>query len=485
MLLQTNSYIVPKERRAEHARLIRRFRQALARIGCDQFEVYEQVGANWSPGGANGRYVQIMRFRDRQHQQAVQAAEANDPGAQQIIAEFCDLINFAYQQQHGYFATGFYTSVLPTGPRHVVERDAAETEEEPDGAGVATAGESFSSEAPTPSIDPASVADVADDVSQAPPETPGTDDLSGLDGSGSPIDGGKELAEAEAAALAVVAMAEVAAETRAEDSAPMPVVDPPDEPDRQSEAAATDPGAEFHEPDLDDLGLDFEDAPMPVETEASVTDSIARTQEVVPSNGTPHEPDPGDLDHDEPAAHVEQRLGNEAGDDAPDEALLAGEATSSDQLETIDHGLIFEDEDPAENAATPDEHAEHSVGLDATTAAGAPVRAAPPAAVLEEPHEELLPHMHDLYSPGNGHADDESTLSSASDLDALLDDANLLDNVPFPGDEAHVPRDSSTSAMAEDNGHDAPVETGGDLLEFEALFGELDQDASEHPNRAP
>ena len=82
--------------------------------------MYEQVGANWSPGGANGRYVQIMRFRDRQHQQAVQAAEREDHGAQQIIAEFCELINFAYQQQHGYFATGFYTSVLPVGPHQAV-----------------------------------------------------------------------------------------------------------------------------------------------------------------------------------------------------------------------------------------------------------------------------------------------------------------------------------------------------------------------------
>jgi hypothetical protein len=124
MLLQTNSYIVPKERRAEHARLIRRFRQALARIGLDQFEVYEQVGANWSPGGANGRYVQIMRFRDRQHQQSVQAAERQDHGAQHIIAEFCELINFPYQQQHGYFATGFYTSVLPVGPRQAPGMEA-------------------------------------------------------------------------------------------------------------------------------------------------------------------------------------------------------------------------------------------------------------------------------------------------------------------------------------------------------------------------
>ena len=48
MLLQTNSYIVPKERRAEHQRLLRRFRQTLARLGCEHFEVYEQVGANWT-----------------------------------------------------------------------------------------------------------------------------------------------------------------------------------------------------------------------------------------------------------------------------------------------------------------------------------------------------------------------------------------------------------------------------------------------------
>ena len=72
MLLQTNSYIVPKDRRAEHQRLVRKFRQVLARLGCDQFEVYEQVGANWSSAEATGRYVQIMRFRDRKHQLAVQ-----------------------------------------------------------------------------------------------------------------------------------------------------------------------------------------------------------------------------------------------------------------------------------------------------------------------------------------------------------------------------------------------------------------------------
>ena len=114
MLLQTNSYIVPKDKRTEHARLVLRFKQTLARLGCDHFEAYEQVGANWSPTEATGRFVQIMRFRDRKHQQQVQAAERSDPGAQQLIKEFCELINFPYQQQQGLFAVGFYSSILPS-----------------------------------------------------------------------------------------------------------------------------------------------------------------------------------------------------------------------------------------------------------------------------------------------------------------------------------------------------------------------------------
>jgi len=122
MLLQTNSYIVPREKRAEHARILRRFRQTLQRLGCDHFEVYEQVGANWNTAETTGRFVQIMRFRDRKHQMQVQGAERSDPQAQQVVREFCELINFPYQQQQGLFAVGYYTSFLrmPT-PRPPVQ----------------------------------------------------------------------------------------------------------------------------------------------------------------------------------------------------------------------------------------------------------------------------------------------------------------------------------------------------------------------------
>lgn len=142
MLLQTNSYIVPKEKRAEHARLMRRFRQALHQVGCDNFEVYEQVGANWGGTATSGRFVQIMRFRDRKHQLAVQNAERNDPAAQQLIAEFCELINYPYQQQQQQFVVGFYASALPVAPVRALTGEAPpEGQTEAEGLGEETADE--------------------------------------------------------------------------------------------------------------------------------------------------------------------------------------------------------------------------------------------------------------------------------------------------------------------------------------------------------
>jgi hypothetical protein len=130
MLLQTNSYVVPKDKRAEHSRLIRRFKQTLHRLGCDQFDVFEQVGANWSNGESTGRFVQIMQFRDRKHQLSVQAAERSDPTAQALIAEFCELINFPYQQQQGLFAVGFYSNIIPAGRRPMPQEQVQEQPQE-------------------------------------------------------------------------------------------------------------------------------------------------------------------------------------------------------------------------------------------------------------------------------------------------------------------------------------------------------------------
>jgi hypothetical protein len=116
MLLQTTSYIVPRDKRVEHARLLRRFRQTLLRLGCENFEVYEQVGAHWNTNQATGRFVQIIQFRDRKHYLAHQSAEKSDPEAQKTIAAFCELINLPYQQENGLFAVGYYNSFLKMPP---------------------------------------------------------------------------------------------------------------------------------------------------------------------------------------------------------------------------------------------------------------------------------------------------------------------------------------------------------------------------------
>ncbi len=132
MLLQTNSYVVPRDKRSEHARILRRFRQALIRLGCDHFEVFEQVGPNWNGADTTGRFVQIMRFRDRKHQMYVQAAERNDPTCQELLREFCELINVSYQQQQGLFAVGFYSSFLRMPPQPQATAPAESTTAQPD-----------------------------------------------------------------------------------------------------------------------------------------------------------------------------------------------------------------------------------------------------------------------------------------------------------------------------------------------------------------
>lgn len=131
MLLLTYSYVVPKDKRTEHARLLHRMRQVMARLGLDHFEAYEQVGKHWSGGDGGGRVVQILRFRDKTHFSAIQAAEKNDPGAQQLIAEFCELVNLPYQQQTGMFADGYYSSLIATASARPPSLTAAGQEPSP------------------------------------------------------------------------------------------------------------------------------------------------------------------------------------------------------------------------------------------------------------------------------------------------------------------------------------------------------------------
>jgi hypothetical protein len=126
MILQTNSYIVPPGKREEHARLMRRFRQEVLRLGCNHFEVHEEVGPNWTAPKGSSRCLQIMRFRDRKHFQQVQAAERQDAAAQELIREFCELVNLPAQQQQGTFKAECYVCVTTTNG---IGEDASRPEE--------------------------------------------------------------------------------------------------------------------------------------------------------------------------------------------------------------------------------------------------------------------------------------------------------------------------------------------------------------------
>ncbi len=118
MLLQTNSYLIPAEKRNEHERLMRRFRQMLKTLGCDHFEVCEQLGAEFGESRPISRFVQMLRFRDRRHFQAVQSAERNDPAAQALVKEFMQLLASAGREPT--ITTNYYDFLMaapdPTRP---------------------------------------------------------------------------------------------------------------------------------------------------------------------------------------------------------------------------------------------------------------------------------------------------------------------------------------------------------------------------------
>lgn len=114
MLLQTNAYVVTQDKRDQHTRLVRKLQDAMRRIG-GSLEVYEQVGPNFSLSQeATGRFVQVMRFKDKRHLQQIQNAERADTTCQALIAELCELIDLPRQQEVGTFIAGQYAGVGET-----------------------------------------------------------------------------------------------------------------------------------------------------------------------------------------------------------------------------------------------------------------------------------------------------------------------------------------------------------------------------------
>jgi hypothetical protein len=116
MLLQTNSYLVPNGRRAQHARLIQKFVACFERLGGD-IEVYEQTAPGFEPFARNTeafRFAHVMRFRDHEHQQAVATREAQDQEAVKLIAELVELVDLRRQRRDGRYIGNFYRQAIAT-----------------------------------------------------------------------------------------------------------------------------------------------------------------------------------------------------------------------------------------------------------------------------------------------------------------------------------------------------------------------------------
>lgn len=285
MLLQTNSYIVPKEKRAEHARLMRRFRQVLNRLGCDNFEVYEQVGANWSNTQTSGRFVQIMRFRDRKHQLAVQAAERSDPSAQELIAEFCDLVNYPYQQQQGQFAVGFYSSVLPVAPLRSPRRPGEAAPADPAAEPTAEAA-FFGAALPADAEAPADAETEPNDFAASPIDTAPADESTT---DAELLTDDLTEADQETAADAFAQQADLPQEGEGEPAPAAPCTE------------SAEPTASYEAASLDVEALEDDNAPLPsLDVEDDRQGKPERTE---PTDVTPAFNAAEQAEHDEPASN--------------------------------------------------------------------------------------------------------------------------------------------------------------------------------------
>jgi len=112
MLLQTNAYSLPRDKQDQHSLIVKRFEDSFSKLGAS-FEVYQQVSADFSDtsGGSTLRFVQIMKFKDLAHLEKVRQAELADPACRQLVADFCDLVDYAAQLGSGSYLPGYYASL--------------------------------------------------------------------------------------------------------------------------------------------------------------------------------------------------------------------------------------------------------------------------------------------------------------------------------------------------------------------------------------
>ncbi|MEM7808642.1 MAG: hypothetical protein AAF561_11060 [Planctomycetota bacterium] len=119
MLLQTNSYLVPRHRLREHDDLMRQFVACFRRLGVADgaFEVFQSLDHEYRQhdNQPHQRITQILRFRDHDQQQAVHRAEASDPEAAELVEKLRRLVDLDEQAARKQFTSNYYGQIILTG----------------------------------------------------------------------------------------------------------------------------------------------------------------------------------------------------------------------------------------------------------------------------------------------------------------------------------------------------------------------------------
>ena len=92
---------------------MRRFAACVRRLGGEIEVVESAAGTDFGldPRREASRFVQFLRFRDEAHHAAIRDAEAADPEAASLIAEFVSLVNLHAQRRDGTYAGSYYRAL--------------------------------------------------------------------------------------------------------------------------------------------------------------------------------------------------------------------------------------------------------------------------------------------------------------------------------------------------------------------------------------
>ena len=83
LFIETYTYEVPEDRVGEYLDIQRRVRKIYLRYGCFGYEVFK---------GDNDHWLEINKFKDREHYENVKKSVDLDPEIEMLWNEFCSIV---------------------------------------------------------------------------------------------------------------------------------------------------------------------------------------------------------------------------------------------------------------------------------------------------------------------------------------------------------------------------------------------------------